>query len=271
MPLIQDLLTALEQQIPLDLAEPWDNVGLLLGHACVEARGVMTCLTLTEDVAEEAICEGANLVITHHPILFKAIKRLTTNTSEGRLLLRLAQAGVSVYSPHTAFDSARQGINQQIAVALGLHDIQPIRPRPQSAEGAGRWGHLPFPVTLSELLQRVEPICGTQQFTYVGDLTQPCETIAIACGAAGDFLTDAAALGCQVFLTGETRFHACLEARSLGVALVLVGHYPSERPAVEELARRLAAQWSPLPIWASQVETDPVKCYPREPASGRHG
>ena len=259
MPLIQDLLTALEQQIPLDLAESWDNVGLLLGDARTDARGVMTCLTLTEDVAEEAIREGANLVITHHPILFKAVKRLTTDTSEGRLLLRLAQAGVSVYSPHTAFDSAREGINQQIAVALGLCDIQPVRMKPQSTDGAGRWGRWETPLTLSELLSRLEPICGTKQFTFVGEPTQRCTTIAIACGAAGDFLPDAADLGCQVFLTGETRFHTCLEARSLGIALVMLGHYASERPAVEELARRLAVQWSPLPVWASRIETDPVR------------
>jgi dinuclear metal center YbgI/SA1388 family protein len=259
MPLIQDFLTSLEQQIPLKLAEPWDNVGLLLGDARTEATGVMTCLTLTEDVAEEAIREGANLVITHHPILFKPVQRLTTDTSEGRLLLRLAQAEVSVYSPHTAFDSAREGINQQLAETLGLHDIQPIRHRPLSTDGAGRWGRLSVPSTLSDLLPRLESICGTQQFTYVGELAHPCDTIAIACGAAGDFLPDAAALGCQVFVTGETRFHTCLEARSLGIDLVMVGHYASERPAVEELARRLAVQWNPLPIWASRVETDPVR------------
>ncbi len=262
MPLIQDILTDLEQQIPLDLAEAWDNVGLLLGDAQSEAMGVMTCLTLTEDVSEEAIREGANLVITHHPILFKAVKRLTTDTSEGRMLLKLIRAGVSVYSPHTAFDSAREGINQQIAAALGLSVIQPIRPRSPSTEGAGRWGRLAVPVALSDLLRRLEPICQTPQFTYVGDLTQCCETIAIACGAAGDFLPDAAALGCQVFVTGETRFHTCLEARSRGVALVMVGHYASERPAVEELARRLAAQWSPLPVWASRDESDPVRLFP---------
>jgi dinuclear metal center YbgI/SA1388 family protein len=258
MPLIQDLLTALEQQIPLTLAESWDNVGLLLGDAGVEARGVMTCLTLTEEVAEEAIREGANLVITHHPILFKAVKRLTTDTNEGRMLLKLIRAGVSVYSPHTAFDSAREGINQQIAVALGLNSIQPIRVKTPSADGAGRWGQLAVHETLSELLRRLKTICPAEQFTFVGDLDQRIETVAIACGAAGDFLPDAAALGCQVFITGETRFHTCLEARSLGVALVMVGHYASERPAVEELARRLAVQWRPLRVWASRSESDPV-------------
>ncbi len=259
MPLIQEILSDLEQQIPLDLAEPWDNVGLLLGDAQSEAKGVMTCLTLTEEVSEEAIREGANLVITHHPILFKAVKRLTTATSEGRMLLRLAQAGVSVYSPHTAFDSAREGINQQIAVALGLGNIQPIRVKPQSVDGAGRWGQLAVPRKLSELLQQLNTICPAEQFTFVGDLDQLCDIVGIACGAAGDFLPDAAALGCQVFITGETRFHTCLEARSLGVALVMVGHYASERPAVEALARRLADRWPPLRVWASRIETDPVR------------
>ena len=259
MLLIQEILTNLEQQIPLDLAESWDNVGLLLGDACLPVKGIMTCLTLTEEVAEEAIREGANLVITHHPILFKAVKRLTTATSEGRMLLRLAWAGVSVYSPHTAFDSASEGINQQIAIALGLCDVQPIRRKPQSIDGAGRCGQWATPQKLSELLQQLGAICPAEQFTFAGDLDQLCYRVGIACGAAGDFLPDAAGLGCQVFITGETRFHTCLEARSLGVALVMVGHYASERPAVEELARRLAVQWRPLRVWASRVETDPVR------------
>ncbi len=262
MPLIQDILTDLEQQIPLDLAESWDNVGLLLGDASGEAKGLMTCLTLTEEVAEEAIREGANLVVTHHPILFKAVKRLTTQTSEGRMLLRLAQSGVSVYSPHTAFDSAREGINQQIAEALSLREIQPIRRRPQSTDGAGRWGQLVFPLPLSELMGRLQEVCPAEQFTFVGEPDRRCASVAIACGAAGDFLTDAAALGCDVFLTGETRFHTCLEARSLGVALVMVGHYASERPAIEQLALMLSARWNPLRVWASQVETDPVRFSP---------
>lgn len=259
MPLIQDILTDLEQLIPLTLAEAWDNVGLLLGDASVEARGVMTCLTLTEEVADEAIREGANLVITHHPILFQAVKRLTTATSEGRMLLRLAQAGVSVYYPHTAFDSAREGINQQIAVALGLSEIQPLRMKPQSLDGSGRWGQLAVSMKLSALLSQLKTICPAAQYTFVGDLDQQCNAIAIACGAAGDYLPDAAAVGCEVFITGETRFHTCLEARSLGVALVMVGHYASERPAIEELARRLTDRWSPLRVWASRTETDPVR------------
>ena len=259
MPRIQDILTSLEQQIPLGLAESWDNVGLLLGDAQAEARGIMTCLTLTSDVAEEAITKGANLIVTHHPILFKAVKRLTTETAEGRMLLSLIRAGVSVYSPHTAFDSAREGINQQLSVALGLSEIHPLRPKPLTTDGSGRLGQLVSPIRLDELLSKLKSICPAVRHTYVGDPQLTCQKIAVACGAAGEFLTDAAALGCQVFITGETRFHTCLEARSLGIGLILVGHYASERPAVENLATMLLAQWPNLSVWASQTESDPIQ------------
>ena len=259
MPRIQDILTSLEQQIPLDLAEPWDNVGLLLGDAQVEARGIMTCLTLTSDVADEAIAQRANLIVTHHPILFKAVKRLTTETAEGRMLLSLIRAGISVYSPHTAFDSASEGINQQISVSLGLSDIEPLRLKPQTSDGSGRMGQLPVPIKLEELLRRLKTICPAERHSYVGDLGLTCQKIAVACGAAGEFLADASTLGCQVLITGETRFHTCLEARSLGTALVLVGHYASERPAVENLATTLQTRWPTLSVWASRAETDPIQ------------
>ncbi len=256
---IQDILTSLEQQIPLDLAEPWDNVGLLWGDDQKEPRGIMTCLTLTEDVADEAISQGANLVVTHHPILFKAIKRLTTETAEGRMLLRLAQAEVCVYSPHTAFDSAREGINQQIAESLGLREIQPLRPRLNTTDGSGRMGQLAAPQPLANLLEQLKTICPAERYMYVGDPGLSCRKVAVACGAAGEFLTDAVAHGCHVLITGETRFHTCLEARTLDTALILVGHYASERPAVEKLAVTLQTLWPTIRVWASRTETDPIR------------
>lgn len=262
MPTIRSLLQDLEQQIPLRLAESWDNVGLLWGDPEVDAEAVMTCLTLTEDVAREAIREGANLVITHHPILFKAVKSVTTATSEGRMLLELAKQGICVYSPHTAFDSAREGINQRIATALGIESPQPIRCLPQSNDGAGRWGKLSVPLSLQGVLDRLRSICPAERFQFVGDMDRECRTVGIACGAAGEFLSDAVQLGCDLFITGETRFHTCLEARTQGVAMVLVGHYASERPAVESLAAELAIRWNPVPVWASRHECDPILFYP---------
>lgn len=130
MPALSELTACLNRLAPRGLAESWDNVGLLLGDPAWSVERVMTCLTLTPDVAAEAIAAGANLVVTHHPVLFKPVQKLTAETAEGRMLLELAMARVAVYSPHTGYDSAPLGINQQLAEALKLTDIGPLRPTP---------------------------------------------------------------------------------------------------------------------------------------------
>lgn len=134
VPRIADIITFLERFAPPDLAEDWDNVGLLIGDRDRDTRQVLTCLTLTPDVAREAIDRQAGLIVTHHPVLFRAVKRLTADNSEGRMLLNLIAAGVAVYSPHTAYDSAADGINQQLAQTLGLTNIGPLRPLPAAAK-----------------------------------------------------------------------------------------------------------------------------------------
>ncbi len=129
MPTVADVATYLEDFAPPVIAGDWDNVGLLLGDAASPVRRLMTCLTITPASAAEAIDEHADLIVTHHPILFRGAKRLTTATTEGRMLLDLARAGVSVYSPHTAFDNTRGGINDSLAARLGLTEVQPLRRR----------------------------------------------------------------------------------------------------------------------------------------------
>jgi dinuclear metal center YbgI/SA1388 family protein len=120
----------LERFAPPQLAAEWDNVGLLLGDPKSEVRQIMTCLTVTPETAAEAVAAGAQLIVTHHPILFRPVKRLTSGTIEGRTLLPLARAGVAVYCPHTSFDNTSGGINDKLARRLGL--VQPVALRPQA-------------------------------------------------------------------------------------------------------------------------------------------
>ncbi|MFO0917380.1 MAG: Nif3-like dinuclear metal center hexameric protein [Planctomycetaceae bacterium] len=127
---LSSLIKTLSDLAPLDLAEDWDNVGLLLGDESAEVARVMTCLTLTPDVAVEAVKENVGLVVTHHPLMFKPIQRISSATSEGAMIVSLLKHGVAVYSPHTAWDNASQGINQQLAEILELQNIAPLRPRP---------------------------------------------------------------------------------------------------------------------------------------------
>ncbi|MFV0446382.1 MAG: Nif3-like dinuclear metal center hexameric protein [Planctomycetaceae bacterium] len=266
---LQECITRLEALAPLSLAESWDNVGLLLGDRSQPVGRIMTCLTLTPDVAREAIHSQADLVITHHPILFRAVQRLTDDTIEGGMIMELVRAHISVYSPHTAYDSATAGSNQQIAEGLELQGIQPLRPvlppvqstRPAvtaTSIGAGRHGRLKTAQPLCELVHTVAQLLKAPGVQYVGDGDRAVSHIAIACGAAAEFLTDAVELGCDALLTGEARFHSALEARHAEVALILPGHYATERPAVETLADRLRREWSGTEVWASRDERDPL-------------
>jgi dinuclear metal center YbgI/SA1388 family protein len=354
----------LEQFAPPELAADWDNVGLLLGDRGAEVQRIMTCLTVTPESAAEAVAAGAQLIVTHHPILFRAVQRLTTATGEGRMLLSLIRAGVAVYSPHTAFDNTLGGINAILAKRLELrevaplrrsdgpreckvvvfvpdadlarvsdalfaagagnigqysqcsfrlagtgtffgseaanptigqkgrreevsewrleavcpesriesviaamrrahsyeepaYDVYPLRPK-RATRGEGRIGRLPSPMPLEVLAQAAKTKLNTRQLQVVGNLGRSVERVAIVCGAGGGFLTDAVRSRADVLLTGELRFHDYLAAQSEGLALVLPGHYATERLGVEELAAHLQQQWPDLRVWASTREQDPV-------------
>lgn len=363
MPTVAEFVEYLERFAPSDSAAEWDNVGLLLGDPVDPADRVMTCLTVTPDVVEEAIRERANLIVSHHPVLFRGAKKLTTATPDGKLLLPLARAGVAVYSPHTAFDNCAGGINDILCRRLGIVNPVPLRPRdaarkcklvvfvpdsdlskvsdalfaagagvigqytecsfrlagkgtffateatnptvgqkgrredvdewrlevvvperlvvpvvaamrkahsyeepafdvyplkPGPAGGEGRIGELANPATLEELAARAKRELKAASVQIVGDLNRNVRKVAVACGAAGEFLVDSIRSNADLFLTGELRFHDALTARNTGIGIILPGHYATERPAVEELAAKLSADWPGIVSWASRNERDPL-------------
>ncbi len=363
MPTIADFTTYLERFAPCGTAAEWDNVGLLLGDPATSVSRVMTCLTLTADVAAEAVREGADLIVTHHPILFRGAKKLTATTLDGRTLLPLLRAGIAVYSPHTAFDNCQGGINDGLCRRLELENVVPLRPRdakrscklvvfvpdadlqkvsdavfaagagvigqynecsfrlagtgtffgtettnptvglkgrreevsewrlellvpetlvaqvvsamrkahsyeepafdvyplkPAADGGEGRIGELQEPKALGELAKQVKEQLRASAVQFVGDPTRAVRFVALACGAASEFLSDAIQRKADVFLTGEVRFHDALAARAANVALILPGHYATERPAVEELAATLATDFAGILVWPSRDERDPL-------------
>jgi dinuclear metal center YbgI/SA1388 family protein len=258
MTTIHEITDFLEQFAPAHLAEEWDNVGLLVGDGRREARKVMTCLTVTPESAAEAVEEKADLIVTHHPLPFIALKRLTTDTTPGRLLWDLIAQRISIYSPHTAFDSARDGVNQRLAAGLGLRGIKPLVPVEEGL-GAGRWGWLEEPLALAQLGERLKMFLHIDHLQVVGDPKRSIRTVAVACGAADELLGAAQASGCDAMVIGEARFHICLEAEASGIAMLLPGHFASERFAVECLAEVLSKQYPQLKIWASRRERDPLR------------
>lgn len=266
-------------------------MGLLVGDRSRSVARVMTCLTISPTVVDEAVEQRADLVVTHHPLPFKPHARITSDSVSGGLLLRLIEARTAIYSAHTAFDSALEGINELWAQRLGLVGIEPLvrppatpstfasdaavmhptpdrsepdQPGPVSQLGpvpgeAGRSGRVAGPITLQQFVRQAAALVAAPSPRYVGAADQPVRKVAIACGSGGSFLAAARRRGCDTLLTGEATFHNCLDAESLGIGLGLLGHYWSERFALEQLAEQLTGQLPDLTIWPSQRESDPLR------------
>lgn len=266
MPCLSQICRYLETFAPADLAEDWDNVGLLVGRREQPVSKIMTCLTVTPVSCAEAIDSDADLIVAHHPLPFRPLKRITDETTTGSILLNLLDKGIAVYSPHTAFDSAASGINRQLAELIGVEGIQPLLPwsgdQPQADDqpqiGAGRFGLLPKPTAIGDIVLRLKAALKSDQFRLVGDPLRSIHRVAVACGSGGQFLSESLRVNCDLMITGETTFHTCLEAAARGIDLLLVGHFPSERFAVETLAESLALEFQDAHVWASQRETDPL-------------
>jgi dinuclear metal center YbgI/SA1388 family protein len=260
MPQLAEICALLESFAPLRLAEQWDNVGLLVGDRETQIDAIMTCLTITPSSVAEAVSAGADLIVTHHPLPFRPLTKITTDSTPGRLLLRLIGSGICVYSAHTAFDSAAGGINQQLAAALGLDQVVPLTPALDDPDGlgSGRVGKLPAAATLAACAARLKDFLDVPTVRVVGNAGKPIQKVAIGCGSAGQFLSSAIRQGCDLMVTGEATFHTCLEAEASSTALMLVGHYASERFAVAALARELATRFANTRCWASERERDPL-------------
>lgn len=282
---LQNIIDFMEKICPPTLAEDWDNVGLLLGSRQKKVDKILTCLTIDKAVVDEAIAEGVDCIVSHHPFPFHSAKKWTTDTTDGTLLLKLVGAQISVYSPHTAHDSAFFGVNRQLAEGLCLVDVKPLYEGklPATREmlagldaeeeeylagtikageaqlGTGRIGRLSEPKKFSEFIAQIKDMLQIEGALAVGPDDRLIKTVAIGCGAADDLIGEAARRGADAILLGEARFHACLEARAQNICAVLAGHYSTERFSMVILAERLKKEFPSLTVKASAKESDPIR------------
>lgn len=222
MPTVHDIESALYALAPKALAAEWDNVGLLAGSADREVRSVLVALDITEPVVEEAERMGADLIVSHHPVIFHPVKSITDRDPSGRLLIRLVRSGTGAVCMHTNLDAAQGGVNDALASALGLQDAAP------AAEGGiARIGTLPETMALPGFLARVKNALRPNGIRYV-DGGRPIRKVAAGGGACGDFLWEAAALGCDAFVTADLKYNHFLDAGVLGLTVIDAGHFPTE-------------------------------------------
>lgn len=236
---LSTLIQHLDTTFHPEYQEDYDNSGFLLGDPRREVTGVLVAVDLTEAVATEAIERGFNLIVTHHPFIFSGLKRITPDSTAGRIVIQLVEHKVAVYAAHTNLDNLKNGVNGILAAHLGLEDCAILRPQHADAEvGAGMVGILPYPVPTVQFLEQLKASLHLPAMRVVKgalEIRSSIQKVAV-CGGAGKFLIgDAIAAGADIYITGDLKYHDFQEAEGR-IVLVDVGHYESE-----QLSRTLLA------------------------------
>lgn len=224
---VGQILDLVNELAPMELAESYDNVGLLLGHPERRVERVLAALDAAPRVIEEARALDVQLLITHHPILFRARKNLREDDPEGELLCALVRSRLSLIAAHTNYDNAPVGVNDALARALGLKRVEKL-------ENGLRMGELEAPVALGEWKARVDEALLTNARLYAPE-SRRIQRVAVCGGAGGEFWPLALAAGAQAYLTGEVKHHDALAAAQSGLALLEAGHMQTERIAMKQL------------------------------------
>lgn len=256
MPTVREIEQALFRLAPKEGAMDWDNVGQLLGDPEAEVRRVLVALDITEAVADEAIAENCQLIVSHHPVMnckWLPVQTVRQDTPQGHLLLKILRSGLSAICMHTNLDVAPGGVNDALAAALGLED-----PGPLCENGLGRVGTLPAPMSLPEFAKHVCRALGCNGVRYA-DVGKPVYRVAVGGGACGEFEKDAAAAGCDTYVTADLSYHQFLDARA--VNLIDAGHFPTEDPVCLRLVEYLQSQFPSLSIQKSASHREVIHYY----------
>lgn len=260
-----DVIAAIEEVAPKSLQESWDNTGWQLltprQGASAACAGVLTCVDVTEPIVEEAAAQGFNLIVSHHPVLFKGQKSLTGATQVERVILEAMRRGVSIYSSHTALDSAPGvGISWEIGRRIGLTDMEVLAPSAANPEaGLGVIGNLPDELTPGEFAERVKSALGipVAVCSRPDDPRSPLGRVALCGGSGGEFLTEAIARGADAYVSSDMRHHDIVDYRG-DILIVNIGHHEAERCAKDIFYHAITKKIPNFAVKSSEVERDPV-------------
>lgn len=256
---VEDIVRIMEQIAPKEHAESWDNVGLLVGSYAAPVKKIMVCLDITLDTIDFAIDQGVNMIISHHPVIFKALAAINDKNIVAKRLLSLIRAGISVYSAHTNLDRARSGMDDALAQVLGLVDPRPLLAVAKGEPASfGRIGQLGQAMELKAYLQRLAKDLQTKRISFIGDERSKVKTIASCAGAGGDFLEDAIRAGADLFITGEMKHSELVACLDIQMPVAVLGHYETEMPGVASLIKHLQSLINSLQY---NVEVIPANDY----------
>lgn len=242
MPTVNDIHEAIQRLVPDDLAESWDNVGLLAGSRQQEVHRILLALDASVSVARQAAATGADLIITHHPAIFKPIRHLLTDTPTGAFLAAAMRQHISVIACHTSLDSTAEGVSHSLAAALGLEKLRPLVPAGRGFApicGLGSIGAYATAISAEELVARLRAHCAPPWILAAGRRPETVHCVALCAGSGSELAELALSQDADVYITAEVKHHVARWAEDAGIWILDAGHFPTENPAMPLFAREL--------------------------------
>ena len=259
MPKVKEITAVWERLAPPHLAEAWDNVGLMVGDMEQEVTCVFVCLDVTSANAAQAAQCGADLIVSHHPLLFTPLKQVVESDVTGGIVRALIRGNLSVFSMHTNFDNAPGGMNDLLAEKLGLEQTRPFTPD-ECVDGAGkpidnigRIGVLDAPTEMEDFAALVRQTLGCRCIRVAGDPGDTIRTVALCGGAGGNGIYSAYHAGADVYVTADIRHHEAQLAFELGLNVIDAGHFETENIFCDYIQQYLSQTFSDLRICVSEA------------------
>ena len=252
---MQSIADALNRWAPSKLAEEWDNVGLLTGDPSAGVEKILVCLDAGLGAIERAVEIGAQMIVAHHPLIFRPIKNVRLDRPLGRRLSLLLKNDIAVFAAHTNLDSALDGVNDVLASKLGLIDVKPLGDA-SDEPSLGRLGRLVEPLSATAFADHVKRALGASYVRLSDAGSFEIKKVGICGGAGADFIMRAKFYGADAFVTGDVKYHEAQAAIDNGIHVIDAGHFATEHPIVEVIASRLRAEFDGIEIIEFDGETD---------------
>ena len=253
---VKELTEWLGGNFPAAVAEDWDNVGLLTGDDESEVKHVFLALDLTETVLDEAIRAGADMIVTHHPMIFSGVKKINNHSFTGRKILTLIQKGIVYYAMHTNYDVL--GMADLSADYTKMHDttvLSVTEEREGEVQGFGRVGKLPREMTLREYAQLVKESLKLNDVKVYGNLDSMVKCAAVCTGSGKSMIKDVIKAGADVYVTGDIDHHTGIDTVAQGLALIDAGHYGTEYIFMDAMKKELTQAFPELKISCAEVKS----------------
>lgn len=262
MPKIKEIRDFFDEKAPYYMKLDFDNVGMLVGFCGREVTKVLTALDITDEVIEEAIDYGAELIVSHHPLLFEAIKRVTDDDTKGKKIIRMLTNGISAICLHTNLDTADGGVNDTLMSAIGGHVTGLLDPHGTHPDGrpygVSRLGELERPMDFFEFLRSVKKKLNSNglRYHYAG---KPVHKIACCGGAGGGDMQKAFNAGCDTYVTADLKYDHFLWAKEFGLNLIDADHFCTENVVVPVIASMLKEKYPQLEVNISKVHSQTIQ------------